>query len=296
MSRSTTTSPAKRAASSASGAGPRRRPPRPSSGCTRSSTAARRAPASRPRDGAAGCTSSATWAWSRRSSTSRPCAACRATSRDRPQPLLDDRRDTRGERPAGHRQTRPRRPLALGHNGNLVNADELAAELRAAGVDSARDDRLRAHRRADRAPPGRRPGWTPSARVMPRCRARTRWSLITRDPARRPAATRWASGRWCSAGWRTAAGAWPPRPARWTPSAPQLDARGRARRDGRASTPSGVQRRQAAARARARALHLRVHLLRAARQRDRRRARSTQTARARWARSSPASTRSRPTS
>ena len=43
-----------------------------------------------------------------------------------------------------------RRELALAHNGNLINAVELHAELRAAGVELRLDVGLGDHRRADR--------------------------------------------------------------------------------------------------------------------------------------------------
>jgi amidophosphoribosyltransferase len=48
-----------------------------------------------------------------------------------------------------------RRELALAHNGNLINAVELHAELRAAGVELRLDLRLGDHRGADREHSGR---------------------------------------------------------------------------------------------------------------------------------------------
>ena len=57
----------------------------------------------------------------------------RGSGRDRPHALLDDRLVGVGERAAA-RAARRRAHVALGHNGNLVNATALRDELRAAGV------------------------------------------------------------------------------------------------------------------------------------------------------------------
>ena len=49
---------------------------------------------------------------------------------------------------------RPGRTVALGHNGNLTNTNELRAELHGAGRAARLDVRHRGHLRAHRPPPG----------------------------------------------------------------------------------------------------------------------------------------------
>ena len=51
------------------------------------------------------------------------------TLRHRPHALLDDRRQPRGQRAAVPRQRAEHGELALGHNGNIVNAAELRDDL-----------------------------------------------------------------------------------------------------------------------------------------------------------------------
>ena len=61
-----------------------------------------------------------------------------------------------------HRARPTGRELALAHNGNLINAVELHAELRERGRRVLLDVGLRDHRRADLHAPGRRSSRTPS--------------------------------------------------------------------------------------------------------------------------------------
>ena len=104
--------------------------------CSRSSTEGRSRPGSRP---------PTRWlhhhparAGSRQAGLpgARPAGALRRSG-DRPRPLLDDRLQRVGELAAGASQRRlgrQPRELALAHNGNLINAVELHAELSAEGV------------------------------------------------------------------------------------------------------------------------------------------------------------------
>ena len=216
---------ARSAASSASGPPARTSPSSPTTASTRCSTAARRRPASR----------SAT-------------AAALVVYKDLglvaqvfDEPTLDS---LRGHIAIGHTRysttgsstwenaqptlphhARPGRGIALGHNGNLVNTAELAAQAAELGVA---DVRRRDHRlRPDHRPARRRTRTCRSRRPRSRCcrpcAARSRWCSWTSTRSTRPA-TRTASARWCSAGW-TAAGWSPARPRRWTSSAPRSSAR-----------------------------------------------------------------------
>ena len=68
------------------------------------------------------------WAWSRRCSTRKQCSACAARSASRPSAIPATRPPGSNrvcERPA-HRGRRPHLgPLALAHNGNIINAPAL---------------------------------------------------------------------------------------------------------------------------------------------------------------------------
>ena len=119
-------------------------------------------------------------------------------ARDRPHALLDDRLDALGERAAA-RAPRPRAAtVALGHNGNLVNAAELREELAERGVRSRSTSdteliaALIARRRRGRSRRPSRGDGAARRRVLVR-RAR-------RGPSSSPSATRTASGRSASAG------------------------------------------------------------------------------------------------
>ena len=72
------------------------------------------------------------WAWSARSSASETSPAWAAPG-DRPHALFDDRLEPRRKRPADGRQL-ALGSLALGHNGNLVNIDELRQEVERRGA------------------------------------------------------------------------------------------------------------------------------------------------------------------
>ena len=104
----------------------------PTSGSTPSSTAARNRPES-PRSTRAGSTSSGRWATSPTSSTRPGSRGCRAG------PAIGHvRYSTAGrvaprQRPADRLRHGPG-PLALAHNGNLVNAREIRAALEASGA------------------------------------------------------------------------------------------------------------------------------------------------------------------
>ena len=71
--------------------------------------------------------------------------------------------------------------LALAHNGNLINAVELHAELRDEGVALQLDVGLGDHRRAALAPPGRRGSRTRSSDVMPRLQGAFSTVVLTKD-------------------------------------------------------------------------------------------------------------------
>ena len=116
------------------------------------------------------------------------------------------------------------RTVALGHNGNLVNATELREELAAEGVTLEHDLRHRADRGADRQRPGAARGRRRRRDGAARRRVLVRRAL--RGQARSASATGTASGRSASAA-RTATGCSPPRPARSTSSAPSSSARSR---------------------------------------------------------------------
>ena len=76
-------------------------------------------------------------------------AHARRRLRDRSRPLLDDRVERLGELAAGP-SLRGGREIALAHNGNLVNAVELHAELRGAASRSARRRTRRSSPRCSR--------------------------------------------------------------------------------------------------------------------------------------------------
>ena len=150
--------------------------------------------------------------------------AARAGGRDgdRPRALLDDRLVGVGERPAG-RGAPTQRQVALAHNGNLINAVELHAELSEQGVAVPRHVRLGDHRRAALDPPGgahrgraRRRDAAARGRLLDRRDDQGRGGRLPR-PRRR-------CGRWRSASSATAT-AWPPRAAPSTSSAPSCCAR-----------------------------------------------------------------------
>ena len=108
----------------------------------------------------------------------RPARARRRPG-DRPRPLLDDRLQRVGElaarAPLGRRRGN-RREVALAHNGNLINAVELHAELRERGRRVQLDVGLGDHRRAARHAPGARRSRTRSPTCCRACRAPSRRS------------------------------------------------------------------------------------------------------------------------
>ena len=151
------------AASSASSRRSTRSPGSPTSRSTRSSTAARSRPAS-PSPRAATSWPCATRGSSTRCSTSRSCARCRASMA-----VGHVRYSTTGANSWENSQPvwrADRREVALGHNGNLINAVELHGELRGRGVGFRSTSDSEMHRRAaldargghDRGRGGRRDG------------------------------------------------------------------------------------------------------------------------------------------
>ena len=133
---------------------PRRRAAHLLRRCTRCSTAARSRPASpSPRtDGSRCCATSGS---SRRYSTSRSSRGLQRRARDRPHALLDDRLVNAWANAQPLIQHGRARTVALGHNGNLVNAGELRDELREE-ARLALDVRHRGDRRVDRERRARR--------------------------------------------------------------------------------------------------------------------------------------------
>jgi len=114
-----------------------------------------------------------------------------------------------------------RRELALGHNGNLINAVELHAELRARGVRfrSTSDSEIIAALLASHEAEHIEDAVT---EVLPRLQGAFSTVLMTKDTLvafRDPAGLR----RWCSAA-STATTASRASPARWTSSAPSSSA------------------------------------------------------------------------
>ena len=114
-------------------------------------------------------------------------------------------------------------PLALAHNGNLVNAAELRDSLAplAGEITSTTDSELIAFALQEAVDSGL--GWNAAIRkAAGRCRGA--FSLVIGTPdGCSPCATAMASGRWCSACWgnRSRASGWPAaRPAASTSSAP----------------------------------------------------------------------------
>ena len=150
------------------------------------------------------------------------------------------------------------RTVALGHNGNLVNAGELRDELHADGIQlgSTSDTELIAALIANDPAPLERGGRERDGAA----RGRVLRRRALRGQARSRSATRTASGRSCSAG-STTTGSSPPRPARSTSSAPSSSARSRRGELRRRSTRTALHAAPGRRRRRARrALHLRVLL------------------------------------
>ena len=182
-----------------------------------------------------------------------------------------------------------RRELALAHNGNLINAVELHAELRERGVDLPVHLGLGDHRRAAGDAPGRRPRGR-DRRRLPRLQGAFSTVVMTkdrvyafRDPAGvRPLVLGQLGDRYCVASRDV-------RARHHRRRAPARRPARRARLARRRRHPHAAGRRR---RARG-VLRLRVHLLRAARLADGRATRCRPRAGA-WARSWPAR-RPRPT-
>ena len=154
------------------------------------------------------------------------------------------------------------RTVALGHNGNLVNAEALRDEL-AAPASSSADLRQRGDRGADRERRARRSPRRPRTRCGG-SRARSRSSALADGtlvrvprPARLPAARARQDRR------RPASS--PPRRCALDLVGADVRARGRARRARSSPTRTASSRAGARARERRRALHLRVLLPRPAR-------------------------------
>ena len=200
---------------------PRRRAARATSACTRSSTAARSRPGSPSRDGG-------------RLTVLRDMGLVAQVFNEQKLGGL------RGELAIGHTRysttggaqwanAQPlvhhgrARTVALGHNGNLVNAGELRDGAAPPTASARLELRHRADRRADRRRRPRRSRTRSRARWTG-SRAPTRWSRSPRAGWSR-SATRTASGRSCLGAARRTTGWSPPRRARSTWSAPSSSGR-----------------------------------------------------------------------
>ena len=184
------------------------------------------------------------------------------------------------------------RELALAHNGNLINAVELWAELKERGRRLPRHLGLGDHRRAALHP--RRPATIEDAvaDVMPRLAGRLLDGGDDQATRSSPSATRTGCGRSRSAGSATASSS-PPRAAPSTSSAPSCCARS-SPGEMVSLTERGLETRQVVKAERPAHVRLRAHLLLPPRQPPRGQGPAAG-ARAGWARSSGARRRSRPT-
>ena len=200
------------------------------------------------------------------------CARCTGDLAHRPHPLLDHRRRRAGPNtqpvmrapPAPDRRARPQRQPRR----TRPSCAGAARPRRRLATTTDTEVIARADLRRTPATLARRP----SRDAMRRIEGAFSLVVLTDERARRLPRPRRASGRWCSATSNGAPGAWPPRPARSTSSAPRSSATSsrarwssiddrRRRASPGASPPAGG----------AGALHLRVHLLRPPRLAARRR-------------------------
>ena len=151
----------------------------PTSACTRCSTAARRAPAS-PRPTASRCACRGRWATSPTSSTSARSRSCRAAS-----PIGHVRYSTAGESKLANAQPIlidcAHGQIAIGHNGNLVNARELRDELVRERIDLPDEQRHRSRRCISTRARRRRPSKTRSSSRSRRCSGAFSLVLLTKD-------------------------------------------------------------------------------------------------------------------
>ena len=211
--RSTTTTSTTSAACSASSA-TRRPPTSPTSACTRCSTAGRSRPASSPADGERAAHREGHGPRRRRLHRRPASSRSPGDRRHRPRALLDRRRHRRPPNAQPFLIDCHRGPLALGHNGNLVNAAILRQRARGGRLDLP--DHLR--HRGDPAPLRAQPPRAARGRDR-RQPVQGEGRLLAAVPHARGASSRratpGASGRWCSAG-STAPRSSPPRPARST--------------------------------------------------------------------------------
>ena len=239
----TTTRPRRTpAGSSASGRPASRSPSSPTSGCTRCSTAARRRPAS-PSATAARSSSTRTSAWCRQVFDEATLATLQGHIAVGHTRYSTTGSTTWENAQPSFRTTPAGTGLALGHNGNLVNTAELAAEAargRRSGSAHGRHHRLRAADARCSPPAPTSASSRPRSTCCPSCAARSRWSSWTSTRST-PPATRRACARSCSAG-SSAAGSSTLRDRGARHRRRQLRPRDRARRAASPSTTTACAR------------------------------------------------------
>ena len=190
----------------------------------------------------------------------RDAGAAHRLPRHRPHPLLDDRVVSNERNIQPFLVETMHGPLALAHNGNIVNTPALRDELLGRGLRAHRDERLRgddADARRRRRPDVGGAHRAHAAGVEGRVLARRCWPPTGCSPC----ATRGASGRCRSGACPTAATPWPARRARCRRSAASRSARSSRARSSRCRAPSCTAARRSPPAPSPGPLHVRVRLL-----------------------------------
>ena len=180
--------------------------------------------------------------------------------RHRPHPVLDHRRLGAAATPSRSSSRSMHGPLAVAHNGNLVNAPALRDELlgRGFGLTATSDTEVLT---LMLAAAGGRTWEERLERTLPAWKGAYSLVRARRRSGRSPFATRGASARCRSAGCPTAGGPSPRRPARCTPSVAATSARSSPARSSPCRAPRSHRRQVARAGAEAGPLHVRVRVL-----------------------------------